>query len=88
MKLLLLNAALPTVAATTTTIAATTIAAAATIAAATTVLVQSGEEALASLVEEMKEVSGAPVYDDTPLRTVALRFWGGVGRFSKDAAAQ
>jgi len=38
-------------------------------------VVQSSEEALASLVEEMKEVMGAPVYDDTPLQDVAKRFW-------------
>jgi hypothetical protein len=38
-------------------------------------VVQSSEEALASLVEEMKEVLGAPVYDNTPLQDVAQRFW-------------
>jgi hypothetical protein len=38
-------------------------------------VVQSSEEALASLVEEMKEVLGAPVYDNTPLQHVAQRFW-------------
>jgi hypothetical protein len=38
-------------------------------------VVQSSEEALASLVEEMKEVMGAPVYDNTPLQDVAKRFW-------------
>lgn len=38
-------------------------------------VVQSSEEALASLVEEMKEVLGAPVYDNTPLQDVARRFW-------------
>lgn len=38
-------------------------------------VVQSSEEALASLVEELKEVLGAPVYDNTPLQSVARRFW-------------
>lgn len=38
-------------------------------------VVQSSEEALASLVEEMKEIMGAPVYDNTPLQDVAKRFW-------------
>lgn len=44
-------------------------------AAGQTGVVQSSEEALASLVEEMKEVMGAPVYDNTPLQDVAKRFW-------------
>merc|ERR1712066_422826 len=38
-------------------------------------VLQSAEEALASLVEEMKEVLGAPVYKSTPLQDVAGRFW-------------
>ena len=38
-------------------------------------VVQSSEEALASLVEEMKEVISAPVYENTPLQDVAQRFW-------------
>ncbi|KAG7363260.1 hypothetical protein IV203_026620 [Nitzschia inconspicua] len=36
---------------------------------------QSSEEALNSLVEEMKEILDAPVYKDTPLQDVAKRFW-------------
>ena len=36
---------------------------------------QSPDEALASLMEEMKEIMNAPVYDDTPLQSVAIRFW-------------
>jgi len=40
------------------------------------VVLQSNEEALASLVEEMKEIVGAPVYDNSPLQSVAERFWG------------
>lgn len=42
-------------------------------------VVQSSAEALASLVEEMKEVLGAPVYDNTPLQSVAQRFWVALG---------
>ena len=42
-------------------------------------VVQSSAEALASLVEEMKEVLGAPVYDNTPLQSVARRFWVALG---------
>jgi hypothetical protein len=38
-------------------------------------VVQSGDEALASLMEEMKEIMGAPVFKDTPLQSVARRFW-------------
>ena len=37
--------------------------------------VQSTEEQLNSLVEEMKEIMEAPVYKDTPLQEVAKRFW-------------
>mmetsp|Transcript_7415 Transcript_7415/g.10516 ORF Transcript_7415/g.10516 Transcript_7415/m.10516 type:complete len:676 (-) Transcript_7415:247-2274(-) len=42
-------------------------------------VVQSSEEALASLVEEMKEVLNAPIYDNTPLQSVAERFWNALG---------
>ncbi len=38
-------------------------------------VVQSSDEALASLMEEMKEILSAPVYNDTPLQAVAGRFW-------------
>lgn len=38
-------------------------------------VVQSSEEALASLQEEMKEILSAPIYNDTPLQAVAQRFW-------------
>ena len=38
-------------------------------------VLQSSEEALASLVEEMKEILSAPVYDNSPLQNVAQRFW-------------
>jgi hypothetical protein len=37
-------------------------------------VVQSSEEALNSLVEEMREVLSAPVYNNTPLQSVAQRF--------------
>ena len=36
---------------------------------------QSSEEQLNSLVEEMKEIIDAPVYENTPLQDVAKRFW-------------
>jgi hypothetical protein len=36
---------------------------------------QSAEEALNSLVEEMKEMLAAPVYDLTPLQDVSEKFW-------------
>ena len=36
---------------------------------------QSSDEALASLMEEMKEILSAPVYSDTPLQNVTQRFW-------------
>jgi hypothetical protein len=36
---------------------------------------QSTEEALNSLVEEMKEMLAAPVYDMTPLQDVYEKFW-------------
>ncbi len=39
------------------------------------VVLQSSEEALASMVEEMKEILAAPVYDNSPLQSVAERFW-------------
>jgi hypothetical protein len=38
-------------------------------------VVQSSDEALASLIEELKEIMGAPVFIDTPLQSVARRFW-------------
>lgn len=44
---------------------------------------QSTEEALASLVEEMKEVMGAPVYENTPLQSVAGKFWNALDEAQK-----
>lgn len=40
---------------------------------------QSAEEALNSLVEEMKEILGAPVYAQTPLQSVSEKFWLALG---------
>lgn len=41
----------------------------------TTTVEQSADEALASLVEEMKEILQAPVYATTPLLSVSDKFW-------------
>ena len=38
-------------------------------------VLQSSDEALASMVEEMKDILNAPVYDNSPLQNVAERFW-------------
>ena len=46
-------------------------------------VVQSSEEALASLVEEMKEIIAAPIYKDTPLQQVAKRFWAALADTQK-----
>ena len=48
------------------------------------VATQSHEEALASLVEEMKEVLSAPVYENTPVQEVAIRFWGALEEAQKN----
>jgi len=45
--------------------------------------VQSTEEQLNSLVEEMKEILEAPVYRDTPLQEVAQRFWAALQESQK-----
>jgi hypothetical protein len=45
--------------------------------------VQSTEEQLNSLVEEMKEIMEAPVYRDTPLQDVAMRFWAALQETQK-----
>lgn len=44
-------------------------------AADDSIVLQSSEEALASMVEEMKEILMAPIYDNSPLQSVAERFW-------------
>lgn len=46
-------------------------------------VVQSAQEALNSIMEEMKEILGAPVYDDTPLQDVAKRFWAALEEAQK-----
>ena len=46
-------------------------------------VVQSSDEALASLMEEMKEILSAPVYNDTPLQAVAGRFWAALNDAQK-----
>lgn len=46
-------------------------------------IVQSSEEQLNSLVEELKEIMGAPVYKDTPLQEVATRFWEALAESQK-----
>jgi hypothetical protein len=38
-------------------------------------VVQSSDEALASLMEELKDMLQAPIYADTPLEHVSRRFW-------------
>jgi len=38
-------------------------------------VIQSNEEALNSMVEEMKDMMGAPIYKDTPLQNVSERFF-------------
>jgi hypothetical protein len=48
------------------------------------VVLQSSEEALASMVEEMKEILGAPVYDNSPLQSVAERFWGSLSEAQRN----
>lgn len=48
-------------------------------------VVQSSEEALASMVEEMKEIISAPVYKDTPLQDVSRRFWAALQESQKQS---
>lgn len=47
-------------------------------------VIQSSDEALASMIEEMKEILSAPVYKDTPLQEVAQRFWGALTEAQKN----
>jgi hypothetical protein len=44
---------------------------------------QSPDEALASLMEELKEILQAPIYHDTPLQHVASRFWNALSESQK-----
>ena len=47
---------------------------------------QSAEEALNSLVEEMKEMLAAPVYDLTPLQDVSEKFWSAMAEARRQNA--
>jgi hypothetical protein len=47
------------------------------------VVQQSPDEALASLMEELKEILQAPIYHDTPLQHVATRFWAALSESQK-----
>ena len=47
-------------------------------------VIQSSDEALASMIEEMKEILSAPVYKDTPLQEVAQRFWAALTESQKN----
>lgn len=44
---------------------------------------QSSDEALASLQEELKELMNAPMYNETPLQSVATRFFGALTESQK-----
>ena len=44
---------------------------------------QSHDEALASLMEELKDILQAPIYHDTPLQHVASRFWNALSESQK-----
>mmetsp|Transcript_27531 Transcript_27531/g.33422 ORF Transcript_27531/g.33422 Transcript_27531/m.33422 type:complete len:565 (-) Transcript_27531:299-1993(-) len=46
---------------------------------------RSSEEALASLVEEMKDVLSAPVYENSPVQDVARRFWVALNDAKKES---
>lgn len=48
-------------------------------------VLQSSEEALNSMVEEMKEILSAPLYDNSPLRIVADRFWNALSEAQKSS---
>jgi hypothetical protein len=47
-------------------------------------VIQSSDEALASIIEEMKEILSAPVYKDTPLQDVSQRFWNALTEAQKN----
>ena len=47
---------------------------------------QSAEEALNSLVEEMKEILTAPVYNMGPLQTVSEKFWAALGEAKRSSS--
>ena len=47
---------------------------------------QSAEEALNSLVEEMKEILAAPVYNMSPLQHVSEKFWAALGEAKRSSS--
>jgi len=52
----------------------------------TSMVEQSAEEALNSVVEEMREILGAPVYNMTPLQNVSEKFWLALGEAKKSSS--
>lgn len=48
------------------------------------IVLQSSEEALASMLEEMKEILTAPMYDNSPLQIVAEKFWVALAEAQKN----
>jgi hypothetical protein len=48
------------------------------------IVLQSSEEALASIIEEMKEILTAPIYDNSPLQSVAEKFWAALAETQKN----
>ena len=55
-------------------------------ATASSTVEQSAEEALNSLVEEMKEMLAAPVYNLTPLQSLSEKFWMAMGEAKKSSS--
>jgi len=51
-------------------------------------VLQSSEEALASMVEEMKDMLGAPVYNNSPLMNVSTRFWRSLSDSQKNQSEE
>ena len=47
-------------------------------------VLQSSDEALASIIEEMKEILTAPIYDNSPLQSVAEKFWAALAETQKN----
>lgn len=48
------------------------------------IVLQSSEEALASMLEEMKEILMAPMYDNSPLQSIAEKFWVALAEAQKN----
>ena len=55
-------------------------------ATASSTVEQSAEEALNSLVEEMKEMLAAPIYNLTPLQSLSEKFWCAMGEAKKSSS--